>query len=706
MIHRTASDVASPAIQVNTARRTDSTTCATGMPLFISRISGGSNDPVASLKQQPSQTMHAEARFKQEPHQTAHAKALVRHEAHRDLPAQFMKAQLSAEGNKIRTLIGIIYNDVQKSGNSRDIETLEKVINDLSSARGNEEKEQEVAQKLSGLVSKYSTNACYEMVNQYIEHCMDAWDIFHQDKSVDVKDKVIFTESFDSCKENLREIVKGLSEKDQPWEVMAQKLNQFVDGCTAISKTLTFHGAEPVTPTPNGPEPLNAQPADGANTQRLFIPTPSGQEGITLNISNDAKMGNMTQSVGAAAVPADANATIAKHIIESPEIKYVDKLDLLKHIINANAVGASDFLSNLVGVQGFKQEQSAVTEQMKVVKRETAPQTDSVGTQSIATQTGNVDDITGAPELPKSEPPTKPGVEKRNVISDTKGSAESLDQQENTLVFDKNQTVIHTQQDEKQNRLTAEYAEKLIEKTEDEGSPVATQPQQSLQEDSLRGSEVNMRPSKYNPLYTSGHRFDPLNHRNVPQQKYLRTEPGVDKQVVNRVTDGSRGQKDDIEMTHAEPLTMVNRQSQFNIRDDSDRSLTRKVSSTVPVADSALERLGGEAVQENSGQVKHKSVIGGFQPAQLNVSTSAQKSAGDRVYTTVPSVSLWNREHNPANLMASVAESAKDELGKKLDNFKTRDRSVYDNLEKKKVEQKTELLPFQKKLAEYKSKWQ
>ncbi|MBJ2066162.1 hypothetical protein [Serratia odorifera] len=361
-------------IQSINARGMDSSACATEMPAFINLVTEGRNDPIAL--------------FKQQPHQTNNAKELVLHEAQKNLPTDFLQKDLSSEGNKIRTLIGVIYKDVQDSDNAEDQSKLDKVCKKLAAANGNENKEQKVAKELSVLVSKYSAGAFEKVINKCIEHCMEAWEDHHQAKSVDTRGKTIFKQCLDVCKSTLKHVTKDLTQPDQPWETMAQKLNFFVNDCVAISKTLTNYDAEPVIPAPKGPETLNPNHDGGADNQRVFIPTGPGQGIITLNITSQGEsVGDISHSVGAAnTTPADSNSTIVKHILDSG-LTNVEKVGLIKDLFNAGIGGGSNFLGNLAGVQGYQQEQAVDTLQQNVARREIETYTLKPELKSITTQT-------------------------------------------------------------------------------------------------------------------------------------------------------------------------------------------------------------------------------------------------------------------------------------------------------------------------------
>lgn len=387
-------------IQSIHARGMDKSACATEIPAFINLITEGRNDPIAL--------------FREQPHQTVNAKRLVLHEAQKNLPADFLRKDLSPEGNNIRTLIGVIYKDVQDSCDENDIIELKDVCKKLVKANGDVKEEKKVTKKLSGLVSKYSEGAFENVINKYIEHCMEAWKNHHRAKSVDTRDKVIFKQCLDVCKSTLKHDVEGLTQPDKPWETMAQKLNFFVNDCASISKTLTFYDADPVPHAPQGPKTLNSNPDGGADNQRVFIPTGPGQGGITLNItSQGGSVGDITHSVGAAnTAPAYSNSAIVKHILDST-LTNVEKVGLIKDLFNAGIGDGCRFLGNLAGVKGYKREQAMDAPQQNVASREIETQTPKSELKSIANQTqGTLDmetikDASLGPDPEVQQQPTK-----------------------------------------------------------------------------------------------------------------------------------------------------------------------------------------------------------------------------------------------------------------------------------------------------------
>lgn len=673
-------------IQSIHARGMDSSACATERPAFINLIKEGKNDPIAL--------------FRQQPHQTVNAKELVLHEAQKNLPAVFLQKDLSLEGNKIRTLIGVIYKDVHDSGNADDIAKLNKVCEKLAEANGNEAKEKKVTKELSGLVSKYSEGAFEKVINKYIEHCMKAWEDHHQAKSVDTHGKTIFTQCLDVCKSALQDDVKGLTQSNQPWETMAQKLNFFVNDCAAISKTLTCCDAEPVTPAPQGPETLNSNPDGGADNQRVFIPTGPGQGGITLNItSQGGSVGDITHSVGAAnTAPADSNSAIVKHILDST-LTNVEKVGLIKDLFNAGIGDGSRFLGNLSGVQGYRQEPAVDTPQVKVAGREIETQTPKPELKSIATQTE--------------------GATETETINDASPGPEPKVQQQQAIVVEQNML-----------------------KTAFDGEASKTQNAQNLEADNVDGAvlrekkEPSGRTSLSNSdfIYTTSRNIDPLNRRSSTPTHFIppgsETKPKRASGKVVTLADkfealkqrppsafahldqngavAAEGEKvqpaaeHDVENSLTDNL--IKPEPKLNSQARSDGSAANRAPAGIKTANPGIDSTDGGTLRKDGEEVSRKSAADGFQPTRINaaaVNTLGNKSGDDQVYTTVRTVNSWNRDPKPVSFVPKGSQSISEELDAVHARLKPRDLSKFDALENKSIEQDKEQLPFQEKLAEF-----
>lgn len=567
-------------IQSIYSRGMDSSACATERPAFINLVTEGINDPIAL--------------FKQQPHQTVNAKALVLHEAHKNLPTDFLEKDLSREGNKIRTLIGVIYKDVQDSGNEEEIAILNKVCKKLVECNGNKNKENEVAKTLSGLLPKYSEAAFEKVINNYIEHCMGAWQDHHRARSVDIRNKVIFKHCLDVCKSALKDDVKGLTQLNQPWETMVQKLNFFVNDCTAISKTLTFYDAEPVPPAPKGSETLNSNPDGGADNQRVFIPTGLGQGGITLNItSQGGSVGDISHSVGAAnPMHADSKSAIIKHILDSG-LTNVEKVGLIKDLFNSGIGGGSNFLGNLAGVQGYKQEQAVDTPQQNVARREIETRTPKSELKSIATQTEGMPDT--------------------ETVNDASLGPEPKVQQQPTIVVE-------------QNRL----------KTSVDGEASKKQDTQKLGADNL-DSVVQLEkkdPSgstKNGAVASEGEKAKPT------------AEHNVEKSLTNSLL-----------RPKAELL--------LNAQIRSNTSASNRAPASIKAANPGMDSTGGGMLRKDGDEVSRKSAADGFQPTRINaaaVNTPRNRSGDGRVYTTVRTVNVFDRE--PPKRVSFIPKSSQSE---------------------------------------------
>jgi len=716
------------------SRGIESNAGVTGRAPFIDQLAQGKNDPISM--------------FKQNPHQTNKAFDLVYHEAQKNLPADFLSKELSTEGGNIRNLIGIIYSDVKNSGDKQDIAILNAVCKRLGDANGIEKKEQVVQKLLSGLVSKYSTASFEKVINKYIEHCMGAWEDHHQAKSVDVENKAIFKEDLEACKTLLRHKVTELTKPDQPWEMMAQNMKFFSSSCAAISKTLINYDAPEANSPENTPPALNIGPEGGADKQRLFIPTGPGQGGITLNITSaggaGGSVGNITHSVGTTAAElTDSTSAIAKHILDSG-LKDVDKIGLINNLIELNAgKQGSNFLNNLTGVQGFKPEQSFLTQHLGVDKQKVATQTDAQGVQDTAIGTeGMVESDTPkslapmlATEHKINEPVATPLTDVESDLSVQKEyvGTISVDTLKRDIAFVAGQS-----------RVSPSYSEKLIKGGEpDDGPSIDEQQTQASQGDNLY--EVTLRRDRPKsdqtpavggePVYTTARTFDPLNRRSSIQKHFVPTGSGPerDKPDSKNVTLESQFERltkrdpsvfdhlekngstlsqnmtlqqvadHDAEEPVVSSLTPSDRNSQSNI----DSPLAASSTVSQQMVTSPGDKPDGVTLQKSNEQSDRKSANDSFKPFKVTpkvVSRGGNTTADHRVFTTRRTVDMWNRDSAPKHFLPAGAESNPDELESKFAATNQRDLSAFDHFEKKTVEQPRKVFPFQEKLAEFKTK--
>jgi hypothetical protein len=252
------------------------------------------NDPVAA--------------FIKNPHQTRLAQSAVLSGMQKDLPQPLIKAELSPAGERVKNLVGVIYGEVKNSNHPDDIKTLDNICNKLIAAHGNAEKESKIKGDLSGLVTKYGAPAFEKTINTFIDNCAQAWQEHHDARSINVENRTTFTADLDVCKSALHDLVKDLNDPKLAWEMTGQKMNQFVDGCTAISKAMTFYNPEPASPAAgepvrNSPAVPQAEPGNKPDVQSLTLPAGPGNGPITLHITNTStggSVGDINNSSGGA----------------------------------------------------------------------------------------------------------------------------------------------------------------------------------------------------------------------------------------------------------------------------------------------------------------------------------------------------------------------------------------------------------------------
>lgn len=328
----------------------------TGRSAVINLTSSVKNNPLAS--------------FKKNPHQTSLAEKALRYEMQKNLPADLAGKKLNTDGERIKNLIGIIYEPVKSSGNMADIKSLDSICSKMTMNKDNAALSKAEMKRLSGLVKQYGDVAFEKTINTFIGLCSQSWQDHHDARSINVENKETFKACLDVCKSVLHNLAKGLNEPGLAWEQMGQKMNQFFDCCVAISKTPIHYdtdavadsGTEPAPEQPasgpNSPAPSspvhpasvdptgNIGPGNDPNTQRIFIPRDAGSEGITLNITNNNTNTNTGPTTGErAAQPTGLNSEDLRTILTS-DLSNTDKVKLADKYLDLNA-GGRHFLTRL-----------------------------------------------------------------------------------------------------------------------------------------------------------------------------------------------------------------------------------------------------------------------------------------------------------------------------------------------------------------------
>jgi hypothetical protein len=331
----------------------------TERPAIIKLTDNIQNDPAVELTDK----IHNDAvvAYIKNPHQTHLALSAVLSGMRKDLPQPLIKADLSLAGERVKNLIGVIYSDVKNSNHRNDIKTLDNICDKLIAAHGNAEKECKIKGQLTGLVKKYGTPALERTINTFIDICTQAWQYDHDLRSINVENRPIFTADLDLCKCNLHDRVKDLNDSELAWESIGQKMNQFVDGCTAISKTMTFYNLEPASPAAgepvrNSPAAPQAEPGNKPDVQSLTLPAGPGNGPITLHITNTStggSVGDINNSSGGAhsAQPGLSTADL-KEILASD----LDKTgkEKLTHKYLELIAGAQRFANKIESVGNLK----------------------------------------------------------------------------------------------------------------------------------------------------------------------------------------------------------------------------------------------------------------------------------------------------------------------------------------------------------------
>lgn len=230
------------------------------------------------------------------PSQTNRADKLFDEMALYRLPDVLQQKHPGWGGGAIKNMLGLICEDAQPE----DIPKFEKVFSVFANADSKFTVDAKVSPELTFLFQKYGEAALNKQVDKYTEKCRCAWKEHHNKRHEFVPDELIFTKDILSCYENLDYAIKTFSQPEQTWATVICNGSFFKDACTAISKTLKYHGASP------DKSPLGNVPQDNASLPRGLLQTDGAHPGITLpagnghgpiTINNTANGGHGTSTV-------------------------------------------------------------------------------------------------------------------------------------------------------------------------------------------------------------------------------------------------------------------------------------------------------------------------------------------------------------------------------------------------------------------------
>ena len=271
------------------------------------------NKPVASNKSAKSSQsefissvdnigiQNAAQEFIKLPCQTSRSDKLFDEMALYGLPDVLSETHPDWKGEAIRNMLGIIYKDAQPE----DIPKFEKVFREFAKADSKFTKDAKVTSELSFLFQKYGETALRRHVDEFTQHCRNAWEYHHTTNNELITDEDIFTPDVMACYEILNTQIKELSKPDQTWATIICGGTYFKDTCSALSKVLKHHDAAQVNQSPDE-SPLRNIPQNHSSLPPglqqpdvshpgITIPAGNGHGPITIN--NTANGGNGTSTV-------------------------------------------------------------------------------------------------------------------------------------------------------------------------------------------------------------------------------------------------------------------------------------------------------------------------------------------------------------------------------------------------------------------------
>ncbi len=232
------------------------------------------------------------------PSQTSRADKLFDEMALHGLPDVLSETHPDWKGNAVRNMLGIIYKDAQPE----DIPKFEKVFREFAKADNKFTKDRKVAPELSFLFHKYGETALRKHVDEYMQHCRNAWEYHHIKNNELITDEDIFTPDVMACHEIINTQIKELSEPDQSWATIICSGTYFKDSCAALSKVMKRHDAVQETQSP-GESPLknisqnNSSLPPGLQQPDTGITIPAGNGHGPITIHNTANGGNGASTV-------------------------------------------------------------------------------------------------------------------------------------------------------------------------------------------------------------------------------------------------------------------------------------------------------------------------------------------------------------------------------------------------------------------------
>jgi len=215
------------------------------------------------------------------PSQTSRADKLFAEMALHGLPSVLSETHPDWKGGAVRNMLGIIYKDAQPE----DMPKFEKVFREFAKADNKFTKDAKVSSELTFLFQKYGETALRRHVDEYTQHCRNAWEYHHTTNNELITNEHIFTPSVMACYEVIEYLINTFKQSEQTWTTVICNGSYFKDTCSSLSKALKHHDAAQVNASPDE-SPLGNVPQTHSSLPSGSLPPDVAHPGITLPAGN------------------------------------------------------------------------------------------------------------------------------------------------------------------------------------------------------------------------------------------------------------------------------------------------------------------------------------------------------------------------------------------------------------------------------------
>lgn len=223
------------------------------------------------------------------PSQTRHAYELFDKMATQGLPESINRLNPPGLGKDVKNMLGILYKDVQPE----DEATFNKVFRAFEKSYTTLNREDEVAEELGFLFSKYAPLALEKHMSSYAEHCRNIWRYHHFGHDENTPDSDIFLPALHAWVDVMNSQIAELSQSKQSWSTILSTGCFFKHVCTSLPKALKFH--EINQDTQQSADQKNVNEIKTPENTGVFIPAANDHGPITIN--NTLHNGNSPSSI-------------------------------------------------------------------------------------------------------------------------------------------------------------------------------------------------------------------------------------------------------------------------------------------------------------------------------------------------------------------------------------------------------------------------